>query len=69
MTPELIAKIKNLRGPIAVIGASGFLGANVFRSLLQVRSDVVGTFFSGESWRLQGIPTQNKAHLNVLDHF
>ena len=67
MRPELVTKIKSLKGPIAVIGASGFLGANVFRALLQVRDDVVGTSFSGESWRMEGIPTQNKTHLNLLD--
>jgi len=67
MKPDLVSKIKSLKGPIAVIGATGFLGANVFRKLMQVRDDVVGTSFSGESWRLEGIPTQNKTHLNLLD--
>ena len=67
MRSELVTKIKKLKGPIAVIGASGFLGVNVFRTLLQVRDDVVGTSFSGESWRMEGIPTQNKTHLNILD--
>ncbi len=67
MKPEFVTKIKGLKGPIAVVGASGFLGANVFRALMQVRDDVVGTIFSGESWRLEGVPTQNKTHLNLLD--
>lgn len=67
MRPELVSKIKGLKGPIAVIGASGFLGANVFRALVQTRDDVIGTTFSGSSWRLEGIPAQNTAHLNLLD--
>jgi dolichol-phosphate mannosyltransferase len=67
MRPELVSKIKGLKGPIAVIGASGFLGANVFRALIQVREDAIGTTFSGDSWRLEGIPTQNTTHLNLLD--
>ena len=67
MRPELIKKIKSLKGPISVLGASGFLGANIFRSLIQVRDDVFGTSFSGESWRLESIPIQNIAHLNMLD--
>jgi dolichol-phosphate mannosyltransferase len=67
MRPELVSKIKGLKGPVAVIGASGFLGANVFRSLIQVREDAIGTTYSGDSWRLEGIPTQNTTHLNLLD--
>jgi dolichol-phosphate mannosyltransferase len=67
MRPELVSKIKGLKGPIAVIGASGFLGANVFRALVQAREDVIGTTFSGNSWRLEGIPAQNTTHLNLLD--
>ena len=35
-----IAKIK---GPILVLGASGFVGANLFRLLLANRNDVFGT--------------------------
>ena len=67
MRSELVSKIKELKGPIAVIGASGFVGANIFRTLIQVREDAIGTTFSGDSWRLEGIPTQNTAHLNLLD--
>lgn len=67
MTPELTEKIKALQGPIAVIGASGFLGANVFRALFKIREDVVGTVFSGDSWRLEGIPAQSLVHLNLTD--
>jgi dolichol-phosphate mannosyltransferase len=47
--------IETLKGPILVMGASGFIGANLFRKLLNVRQDVYGTFFSkGE--RLKGLP-------------
>lgn len=67
MRPELVSKIKGLKGPVAVIGASGFLGTNIFRALVQNRDDVIGTTFSGNSWRLEGIPAQNTAHLNLLD--
>ena len=60
-------KIRNIPGPILVIGASGFVGANLLRRCLTDREDVVGTFFSGDSWRLQGIPTANIAFLNLQD--
>lgn len=56
-----------LKGPILVIGASGFIGANLLHSILPVRSDVVGTFFSGEPWRLKDIPSANLHFCNTQD--
>jgi dolichol-phosphate mannosyltransferase len=47
-----IAKIK---GPILVLGASGFVGANLFRLLLANRNDVFGTTSNTDAWRLDGI--------------
>lgn len=64
---DLEHKIKNLSGPILVIGASGFIGANLLRNCIQSREDVVGTIFSGDSWRLQDIPTANILFLNLED--
>lgn len=60
-------KLKSLTGPVLVIGASGFIGANLLRQLLAVRSDVIGTVFSGNPWRLEGVPTTNTAFLNLQD--
>lgn len=60
-------KIKNLTGPILVIGASGFVGANLLRRCIDVREDVIGTVFSGNSWRLDKIPAINIAFLNLQD--
>ena len=59
--------IKALPGPILVIGASGFIGANLLRLLLAHRDDAVGTFFSSVSWRLAGIPTANIHFCNLHD--
>jgi polyisoprenyl-phosphate glycosyltransferase len=56
-----------LSGPILVIGASGFVGANLLRALLEKREDVIGTVFSGNSWRLDGIPAENLAFLDLQD--
>ena len=44
--------IRELRGPILVLGASGFVGANLLRSLLAVRQDVFGTTSRDPAWRL-----------------
>lgn len=67
MKPDLREKIRELPGPILVIGASGFIGANLLRACLAERSDVGGTTFSGDGWRLAGLPAANLFHLNVLD--
>ncbi len=60
-------KLRNLTGPILVLGASGFIGANLLRRVLAVRSDVTGTVFSGDTWRLDGVPSANIAFLNLQD--
>jgi nucleoside-diphosphate-sugar epimerase/glycosyltransferase involved in cell wall biosynthesis len=67
MNSDLRARIRGLPGPILVIGASGFIGANLFRACLDERTDVYGTIFSGNAWRLTGLPTSNLIRLNLLD--
>lgn len=64
---ELATKIKNLQGPVLIIGASGFVGANLLRACINVREDVVGTFFSSESWRLRDVHTAHISFLNLQD--
>ncbi len=56
-----------LEGPILVLGASGFIGANLLRTILLTRSDVVGTYYSGNPWRLEGLPTSNVHFCNLQD--
>src|SRR3954463_9329265 len=48
-----------LQGPILVLGASGFIGANLLRLLLQHRTDVYGTSSSALAWRLERLPDNN----------
>ena len=67
MNSGIAETIASLRGPVLVIGASGFIGANLLRACLAVRPDVHGTVFSGGSWRLEGLPADRIAHLNLLD--
>ncbi|MES9903753.1 MAG: NAD-dependent epimerase/dehydratase family protein [Sedimenticola sp.] len=64
---SLDSKIKSLHGPILVVGASGFIGANLLRRCLESREDVVGTVFSGDSWRLNEISAANISFLNLQD--
>jgi nucleoside-diphosphate-sugar epimerase/glycosyltransferase involved in cell wall biosynthesis len=59
-------KIKKIQGPILVLGASGFLGANLLRGLLKYRHDAFGTFFHSPAWRLEGLPNQNLIQTDLL---
>jgi dolichol-phosphate mannosyltransferase len=56
--------IRQLQGPILVLGASGFIGANLLRMLLQQREDVYGTATRLPAWRLEDLP---KKHVLVTD--
>lgn len=66
MTELFEAKTKPLPGPILVLGASGFIGANLLRKLLQYRDDVFGTFFHAPAWRLEGLPSKNLIQADLL---
>jgi len=63
---DLGAKISKLQGPILVLGASGFVGANLLRTLLAVRTDVYGTFSRAPAWRLEGLPKENVVQVDLL---
>jgi nucleoside-diphosphate-sugar epimerase/glycosyltransferase involved in cell wall biosynthesis len=52
-------KILQIQGPILVLGASGFVGANLFRMLIKHRNDVYGTTTHDSPWRLSGMPDGN----------
>ena len=46
------AEIARLQGPILVLGASGFVGANLMNRIRAVRKDVTGTARRLPAWRL-----------------
>src|ERR1017187_2937863 len=47
-------KIKNLKGPIFIFGASGFIGANLLEVILKYRSDCYAiTHENRMAWRLR----------------
>ena len=61
-------EIAGLHGPIAVIGAGGFIGAAMLRSLLSYRKDCYGiTQQVFVPWRLVGLPTTNIVTCDIRD--
>src|SRR6185369_10616699 len=65
MTP-IEEKIKKIQGPILVLGASGFIGANLLRMILKYRSDVYGTVFHTPAWRLADLPPTHVIQTDLL---
>ncbi len=61
------AHIKALRGPILVAGASGFIGANLFRAILAHRSDVFAVVRRGKNWRLDDCSDHNIVAADLND--
>jgi dolichol-phosphate mannosyltransferase len=62
----LAEKAACLQGPILVLGASGFVGANLMRSLSAVRGDVYGTTTRKPAWRLEGLPEDRVRIVDLL---
>ena len=62
----LAERIRRLQGPILVLGASGFIGANLMRAILGSRSDVHGTTTRMPAWRLEGLPPENVSTVDLL---
>lgn len=58
--------ILKLQGPILVLGGSGFIGANLFKTILHYRQDVYGTTSQFDAWRLTGVPEKNRLVVDLL---
>lgn len=67
MAVPLANWIQALKGPIVVLGAGGFVGANLFRCLLAERKDVFGVVRNLPAWRLDDIERQNILEVDVTD--
>lgn len=53
-------------GPIVVFGAGGFLGTNLFRTILKFRSDCYGVNHQHYlTWRLAGLPDANLIYADL----
>ncbi|MGB7567427.1 MAG: NAD-dependent epimerase/dehydratase family protein [Chitinivibrionales bacterium] len=72
-----IEEIKRLKGPVLVVGGSGFIGANLFFILTKFRDDVFACSRNPQrSWRLMGVDPlflisadiRNYEHLRMVVH-
>jgi nucleoside-diphosphate-sugar epimerase/glycosyltransferase involved in cell wall biosynthesis len=59
--------VRAVRGPIVVLGAGGFVGANLLRRLLKHREDVFGVVRSLPTWRLDGIDRRHILEADLID--
>lgn len=62
----LVDKVGRLQGPILVLGASGFVGANLMNTLCQTRSDVYGTTSRSPAWRLEHLRADRVRVVDLL---
>jgi polyisoprenyl-phosphate glycosyltransferase len=62
----LESRIRLVDGPILVLGASGFVGANLMQMLLRVRNDVHGTASRLPAWRLATVPKDQVHAVDLL---
>jgi nucleoside-diphosphate-sugar epimerase/glycosyltransferase involved in cell wall biosynthesis len=64
---ELDAQIRALRGPVLITGASGFIGANLFRAVAAVRDDVFAAVRRGRNWRLADVSDEQLVAVDLND--
>jgi polyisoprenyl-phosphate glycosyltransferase len=64
----LESNIRVLKGPILVTGASGFVGANLFKKLYDVRDDVYAIVHGEKGWRLRDIPDEQTIEVDLNDY-
>jgi nucleoside-diphosphate-sugar epimerase/glycosyltransferase involved in cell wall biosynthesis len=64
---RILEEVKKLEGPIAIFGAGGFIGANLFRTICQIRNDVYAvTSKPFVPWRLDDIDNSYILHCNII---
>ncbi len=66
--PDLQTYIRALRGPILVTGASGFVGANLFKMLAAVRNDVYAVVQNDKGWRLADVIDERVIAVDLNDY-
>jgi polyisoprenyl-phosphate glycosyltransferase len=65
---SLESNIRALNGPILVTGASGFVGANLFKKLYDLRDDVYAIVHGDKGWRLREVPNEQTIEVDLNDY-
>jgi nucleoside-diphosphate-sugar epimerase/glycosyltransferase involved in cell wall biosynthesis len=65
---DLNSHIRALHGPILVTGASGFIGANLVKTLSISRSDVYAAVRRGKNWRLADVRDERIIAADLNDY-
>ena len=64
---KIQAEVLKLEGPIVIFGAGGFIGTNLFRTILEYRKDVFAvTSKPFIPWRLDDINPKHILHCNII---
>jgi dolichol-phosphate mannosyltransferase len=64
---DIAAYIRSLRGPILVTGASGFVGANLFKMVAAERQDVYACVRQEKGWRLAEVADERIVAVDFND--
>lgn len=56
-----------MKGPILVLGAGGFVGANLFLKILNSRSDITGVLHNKNSWRLKNVAEEKIKYVDITN--
>lgn len=64
---DMQSYIHALRGPILVTGASGFVGANLFKMVAACRTDVFAIVQHEKNWRLADVPDEQVIAVDLND--
>src|SRR5688572_7858646 len=65
---DLQSYIRALQGPILVTGASGFVGANLCKTISAVRHDVFAVVRSEKNWRLVDVDDEKIIAADLTDY-
>jgi nucleoside-diphosphate-sugar epimerase/glycosyltransferase involved in cell wall biosynthesis len=65
---DMQSYVRALRGPILVTGASGFVGANLFKTIAAIRSDVFAVVRREKNWRLAEVKDERVIAVDLNDY-
>jgi polyisoprenyl-phosphate glycosyltransferase len=68
-TADQIDEVRQLSGPILIVGASGFIGGNLFHGINQIRNDVYACSRNPKkSWRLTDVLNAQLVNSDIIDY-